>query len=678
MTNNDLNDEHPSLPSSDPPLSSAVPSTCPPSHSITPPAQQSLLSRTNTTISDSAPAPPSEPSFWDRLQHEFFPNPLNPLDCYPESLNAGYTAPERLKINHAYHSCVKRIRNIVFAPTLNSQLQAKADDFFNSKKSTLETLKEEPIDHFPGYYRRRLDKDPHMWRIYTRDIETYGRLTLLTDLIRDILPLFDRAFGEPTPTRTSVLDGHPKYKPNDTITVHTSLDGGTFTERTAVVLDSTGIGSTMLNEGFASKLHSILSEPYPRHEELRGIFSGDDLVRGNRGWDSDSAARLVKITAAAMEHDCKFFIFFDSASFQIGQSCEIAGSAGRNEYGDTQYDILIGPLERFKFRDDFRKTMPHGLEPTEEYLAKLKDWSDVQGTEDKTELLQIMICLHCKDAFKDIDNEYRSTLEEAEELLKKYEGSMSGHGSLAMENIGCKCSPKEEERVADSPITFEFVDGAPSAHFCARTKFTSEAVGVQLPRTIILAKRFARGLTSDVYRPITPSLPLVVKFASVWGVDFKTNRYREDGSDGAFNEATLLSDQLSTPILRRYIVRLIYFAENEEREYDSVVTVLEDWGEPVDSFAELEAEAKKHLAVGINLIHRHGVLHGDLEARNVVRKPGSLPKFIDFGNAESHDCPGSDCSELKEFYSELQIDSEEEKQEIFDIASRLWSSRHSQ
>jgi serine/threonine protein kinase len=58
-------------------------------------------------------------------------------------------------------------------------------------------------------------------------------------------------------------------------------------------------------------------------------------------------------------------------------------------------------------------------------------------------------------------------------------------------------------------------------------------------------------------------------------------------------------------------------------------------------------------------MHYLGVLHGDLEPRNVLRKRWSyIFKIIDFGFSDvDHTCPGwRECGELKKVRCELQLD----------------------
>ncbi|GAA5911499.1 uncharacterized protein JCM6883_005778 [Sporobolomyces salmoneus] len=200
-------------------------------------------------------------------------------------------------------------------------------------------------------------------------------------------------------------------------------------------------------------------------------------------------------------------------------------------------------------------------------------------------------------------------------------------------------------------------------------------IGGNLPDKIVLGRKIARGLSSEVYKAI--DYPVIAKFAlpfASWDDDCHV--LLPSGREAAYNEASLLSNHLSSLVLQPYVVQLLYFAEDEKRTFDNGVTVLEDGGECLKEFGTLEPEAKIHLATGLHLMHLYGVQHRDLKPRNVVCKSNSLPKFIDFGNARSqHRCSQLSCEELHDFMEDLGIASLAERQKIASAASRLFSSK---
>ncbi|KAJ7901604.1 hypothetical protein B0H13DRAFT_2027681 [Mycena leptocephala] len=55
-------------------------------------------------------------------------------------------------------------------------------------------------------------------------------------------------------------------------------------------------------------------------------------------------------------------------------------------------------------------------------------------------------------------------------------------------------------------------------------------------------------------------------------------------------------------------------------------------------------------------IHAEGVLHNDLFPRNVVRRPGGAPCFVDFGLATiGHKCGPEYCNELAYLKDALEL-----------------------
>ncbi|GAA6012195.1 hypothetical protein JCM11491_001782 [Sporobolomyces phaffii] len=190
---------------------------------------------------------------------------------------------------------------------------------------------------------------------------------------------------------------------------------------------------------------------------------------------------------------------------------------------------------------------------------------------------------------------------------------------------------------------------------------------VKLDPTIELGKRFnsARTLTSDAYRSIPPGF--VVKFA-------KNDRKRHVEAE---NEASLLLNHLAVDSLRPFVIQLLYFAKNPDNRYDKVVSVFEDGGDALESWSDVSVsdDDKHHLAVGLHLVHLHGVQHNDLKPANAVRRRGERPKLIDFGNARSrHDCPVGTCEELSEFLDDLCIWAEVDRAAVQDRARRLFFS----
>ncbi|KAJ7127076.1 hypothetical protein C8R44DRAFT_113490 [Mycena epipterygia] len=63
----------------------------------------------------------------------------------------------------------------------------------------------------------------------------------------------------------------------------------------------------------------------------------------------------------------------------------------------------------------------------------------------------------------------------------------------------------------------------------------------------------------------------------------------------------------------------------------------------------VEPAAKRATYTALRKIHEHGILHGDVAPRNVVRRTGGGIVVVDFGSATEHCCPGEEtCRELVE------------------------------
>ncbi|KAK0214300.1 hypothetical protein IW262DRAFT_266938 [Armillaria fumosa] len=64
--------------------------------------------------------------------------------------------------------------------------------------------------------------------------------------------------------------------------------------------------------------------------------------------------------------------------------------------------------------------------------------------------------------------------------------------------------------------------------------------------------------------------------------------------------------------------------------------------------ADLGVVEWKNLVDSVKKLHSLGVMHGDLEPRNVARTREGTFKFFDFGQSEMHRCRKGRCEEVRE------------------------------
>ncbi|KAK0449547.1 uncharacterized protein EV420DRAFT_1564571 [Desarmillaria tabescens] len=70
-----------------------------------------------------------------------------------------------------------------------------------------------------------------------------------------------------------------------------------------------------------------------------------------------------------------------------------------------------------------------------------------------------------------------------------------------------------------------------------------------------------------------------------------------------------------------------------------------EWG---DVKVDLGVVKWKNLVDSVKKLHSLGVMHWDLEPRNVARAGEGTFKFFDFGRSEMHRCRRDGCEELRE------------------------------
>ncbi|KAK7031577.1 hypothetical protein R3P38DRAFT_3393474 [Favolaschia claudopus] len=97
-----------------------------------------------------------------------------------------------------------------------------------------------------------------------------------------------------------------------------------------------------------------------------------------------------------------------------------------------------------------------------------------------------------------------------------------------------------------------------------------------------------------------------------------------------------------------------------ENDLGTVFLVLEDGGEKVDKLEKLPEEQRQKLFAKAKALHQVGVIHNDLERRNLVQDPSGEVTIIDFDIArDQHHCPGEkECKELVNFAKALKLKSE--------------------
>ncbi|KAK6978126.1 hypothetical protein R3P38DRAFT_2747069, partial [Favolaschia claudopus] len=93
-----------------------------------------------------------------------------------------------------------------------------------------------------------------------------------------------------------------------------------------------------------------------------------------------------------------------------------------------------------------------------------------------------------------------------------------------------------------------------------------------------------------------------------------------------------------------------------ENDLETVLLILDDGGETIDSFEKLSKEQRQELLTMAETMHRAGIVHNDLKPRNVVQDSSGEVKIIDFDMAtKGHRCPGKECEELVEFARALKL-----------------------
>jgi hypothetical protein len=75
---------------------------------------------------------------------------------------------------------------------------------------------------------------------------------------------------------------------------------------------------------------------------------------------------------------------------------------------------------------------------------------------------------------------------------------------------------------------------------------------------------------------------------------------------------------------------------------------------PLRTFHDLIPSQKADLLAVVELIHRHGISHGDLEPRNVMLTVSGRIYLVDFGLSTVHACTGN-CEELDELRTQLNL-----------------------
>ncbi|KAJ7089826.1 hypothetical protein B0H15DRAFT_273297 [Mycena belliarum] len=89
----------------------------------------------------------------------------------------------------------------------------------------------------------------------------------------------------------------------------------------------------------------------------------------------------------------------------------------------------------------------------------------------------------------------------------------------------------------------------------------------------------------------------------------------------------------------------------------SVVLIIENGGTALESFDGLPTQHRKALLEKAEQMHIFGIVHNDLEPRNIVRSAEGELRIIDFGHANmGHSCDGrEECEELLGFKKALEL-----------------------
>ncbi|KAJ7712221.1 hypothetical protein B0H16DRAFT_1744432 [Mycena metata] len=88
------------------------------------------------------------------------------------------------------------------------------------------------------------------------------------------------------------------------------------------------------------------------------------------------------------------------------------------------------------------------------------------------------------------------------------------------------------------------------------------------------------------------------------------------------------------------------------------VLLMSDAGKTLRDFSDLKPVEKRLVFTSLVRLHQSGVLHNDVEPRNVTRSETSGPFVIDFDEASFHHvCMGPSCKELLRLAQVLQLDA---------------------
>ncbi|GAA5907226.1 uncharacterized protein JCM6883_006183 [Sporobolomyces salmoneus] len=705
--------------------SNSVPSQ--PAPSLTVPSRSPSLSSSEPSLPPTPDPLTASPSISDQFQKHYFPNPAIPLERWPEILDPGSSRPlfktDQTAQNpgHNYDIYLKNIRNVIYISDFNVRHEKLVEDFVKLNCNHLDDTSSFSQELFDDS-RTRLDKPLTVRSAYSEATLTKKAGEMVDFVGRRLLPVLDGAVGRSGTRRLDWVPDKPtsnRVPRPDIVLEEISTEGS----KAIAVFEMKGFGSFLLKEGLSVKLQAALNGS--GRSGLQGIFTGEEILSGRGQWTEDIASFLLKLVVGAMHSGCYYFIFYTAGSWQLGKIVPVNGpnvsttASAKNDASRTDQaaygtcppflcDVLIGPLELSEQHPSFKGRMWDNNEPSTTFLNALANHEELGILKNKTKLIPILLGLCYPEVYEGVNEAYSDILAKAETDLKAHQAIR------AEEREG------EHSLTSETPeIVFEFEDDGKPATFFKRRSVSRQVVDdcavptgqtqpqpdspprphknnisvssplrpndatppppeldnsrFKLPPVVALGRKIGDGLTSEVYRAI--DYPLVVKFAVPHtGWDEMYDRVIPNGREGAYVEASLLSNHLSSPILRPFIVQLLYFSKNEARRWDNIVTVMEDGGDCLEGFESLEAKEKRHLAIGLHLIHCFGVHHRDVKPSNVVRTSGSLPKFIDFANAASqHRCPGSMCKELQEFMDELEIDSVDERREIRKAASKIFS-----
>ncbi|KAF7294889.1 hypothetical protein MIND_01026800 [Mycena indigotica] len=105
----------------------------------------------------------------------------------------------------------------------------------------------------------------------------------------------------------------------------------------------------------------------------------------------------------------------------------------------------------------------------------------------------------------------------------------------------------------------------------------------------------------------------------------------------------------------------------------SSILVVSYAGVALENFDQLTSKERQTLFRRVTQLHQAGVVHNDLEPRNVVLCARYGPRIIDFDNSSmNHTCPGGSCQELCLLARSLGLDLETELSKIRGKPQSLW------